>query len=318
MTDWLRPVPPGRPFHQLDRTDVHRWWRPALGLVLMLVLAVGVTVVFVVWLVVMVWTLTGDWLEFAGTGDALFVNGMANLFALLGSLAVLLPVVWFVTLVINRRWIGTLASVEGHIRWRWLLLCLVPAAAYMGLAIAASYGLDAVWPASDDGGTWPGWHAFWPPLLMIVLLVPFQAAAEEFIFRGWLLQAIGSWTFETRGGVLANVFGTAWPAIMLSALPFVAGHTYTDWGILDIGVFAVVTGWVTVKTGGLEAAIALHVVNNITGMTFSAAEGDLSLAEGSVPFPDVASDVVSFVLWALAVVWIFGHTGSRRPMKRLS
>ena len=318
MTPWLRPVPPGRPFHQLDRTDVHRWWRPVVGLVLMLVLAVAVTFVFVLGLVITVWTLTGEWLNFASSGDALFENRLANLFALLGSLAVLLPVVWFVTLVINRRWLGTLASVEGHLRWKWLLLCLVPAAAYMGLAIAASYGFDAVWPASDEGGAWPGWHAFWPPLLVIVLLVPFQAAVEEYVFRGWLLQAIGSFTFESRGGLLAKIFGTAWPAILCAALPFVAGHTYTDWGILDIGAFAVVAGWVTVKTGGLEAAIALHVVNNMTSMTFSAAEGDLSLAQGSVPLPDVISDVVPLVLWALVVVWMFRHTGSKRPMKRLS
>ena len=318
MVPWLRPIAPGRPFHQLDRTDVHRWWRPAVGLVLMLVLAVAVTTIFVLWLVATVWALTGEWLDFASSGDALFVSPLANLFALLGSLTVLLPVVWFVTLVINRRWIGTLASVEGHVRWRWLLLCLVPAAAYMGLAIAASYGFDAVWPAADDGGAWPGWHAFWPPLLVIVLLVPFQAAAEEYVFRGWLLQAVGSCTFESRGGLLAKVFGTAWPAILLSALPFVAGHTYTDWGIIDIGAFAVVVGWVTVNTGGLEAAIALHVVNNMTSMTFSAAEGDLSLEQGSVPLPDVVSDIVPLVLWALVVVWMFRHTGSKRPMKRLS
>jgi len=175
-----------------------------------------------------------------------------------------------------------------------------------------------VWPAPDDGGAWPGWEAFWPALLVIVLLVPFQAAAEEYIFRGWLLQAIGSWTFETRGGLLAKVFGTAWPAILLSALPFIAGHAYTDWGILDIGAFAVAAGWVTVQTGGLEAAIALHVVNNMVSMAFSSAEGDLSLEQGSIPLPDVLSDVVPLVLWALAVVWIYRHTGSRRPMKRLS
>jgi membrane protease YdiL (CAAX protease family) len=153
---------------------------------------------------------------------------------------------------------------------------------------------------------------------MIVLLVPFQAAAEEYVFRGWLLQAIGSCTLEARSRILAKVFGTAWPAILLSALPFMAGHAYTDWGILDVGAFAVAAGWVTVKTGGLEAAIALHVVNNLTSIGLPAAEGDLSLEQGSVPLPEVISDVVALALWALAVVWLHRHTGSRRPMKRLS
>lgn len=322
MTAWLRPIPPGRPFHQLDRTDVHRWWRPAVGFVVLLLLAVAVTIAFVLGFVVIVWIVTGEWLDFASSGDALLVDPLANLFAFLGSLAVLLPVVWLVTVAINRRGIGSLASVEGRLRWRWLLLCLVPAAAYMGLAFAASYGADVVWPSAPEPGGWPGWDAFWPPLLVIVLLVPFQAAAEEYVFRGWLLQALGSITLENRDGVwgrrLAKILRTAWPAILLSALPFVAGHGYTDWGVLDIGVFAVVAGWATVRTGGLEAAIALHVVNNATGMTVSAAYGDLSLAQGSVPMHEVIIDVALLVLWALAVAWLFDHTGSRRPMKRLS
>jgi hypothetical protein len=42
------------------------------------------------------------------------------------------------------------------------------------------------------------------------------------------------------------------------------------------------------------------------------------LEQGSVPLPDVISDVVPLLIWALAVVWMFGHTGSKRPMKRLS
>jgi membrane protease YdiL (CAAX protease family) len=136
------------------------------------------------------------------------------------------------------------------------------------------------------------------------------------MFRGWLLQAVGSFTAEGRR--LGRVFGTPWPAIILSSLPFVAGHAYTDWGLLDIGAFAVVTAWITVRTGGLEAGIALHVVNNMVGMALSATEGDLSLTQGSVPLPEVLGDVVPLLLWAWVIVWLFDHTGSRRPMKRLS
>jgi len=313
---WLQPIPPDRPFHQLDRTELHRWWRPVLGFVVMVVMAIGMTIAFVLSFVVTVWSLTGEWLEFASSGDALFTNDTANLFALLASLAILLPLVWLVTLLINRRRIGTLSSVEGHLRWRWLLLCLLPAAGYMGLAIAGSYGIGALWPSAEEAGRWPGWHAFWPLVLMIALLVPFQAAAEEYLFRGWLLQAVGSFTAEGR--TLGRIFGTPWPAIVLSSVPFVAGHGYTDWGLLDIGAFAVAAAWVTIRTGGLEASLALHIVNNLTGMILSASEGDVSLEQGSIPLPEVLGDVVSLLVWAFVVVWMFDHTGSRRPMKRLS
>ena len=318
---WLRPIPTGRPFHQLDRTDVHRWWRPVIGLAVMLFAAIAITTGFVVTLLVMVRAVTGEWLRFSSTGQNLFTNDLANLFALLGSLAILLPLVMVVTLVVNRRPAGSLASVEGRLRWRWMLLCLLPAAGYMGLTLAAFSVADAVHPSAANSGAWVGWHAFWLPALVVLLLVPFQAAAEEYIFRGWLLQAIGSFTAETRhrgGRLLAPILGSAWPAILLSTVPFIFGHAYTDWGILDIGAFAVVAGWITVKTGGIEAAIALHIVNNMTGMVLSAAEGDLSLEQGAVPLPDVIIDVVPLVLWAAVVLWMFGHTGSKRPMKRLS
>ncbi|HJR89683.1 MAG TPA: CPBP family intramembrane glutamic endopeptidase [Aeromicrobium sp.] len=267
-------------------------------------------------MVVAVRLTTGVWLEVASSGEEVFTNDVANLFALLATLGILLPLVWVVTLVVHRRWLGTLSSVEGHLRWRWMLLCLVPAVGYIGIAFAAGYGVDALWPSREEGGPWPGWHAFWPPLLMIVLLVPFQAAAEEYVFRGWLLQSLGSFTGE--GHRMGRLFGSPWPAIIVSSVPFVAGHAYTDWGILDIGAFAVIVGWVTVRTGGLEAAIALHVVNNMTGMILSASEGDLAIDQGAVPLPEVVVDVAAMLVWALVVVWMFGHTGSKRPMKRLS
>jgi hypothetical protein len=59
-------------------------------------------------------------------------------------------------------------------------------------------------------------------------------------------------------------------------------------------------------------------VNNVFGMTAAAYEGDLSLEQGSIPWTDTLTNAVPLVVWALVVVWMFRHTGSKRPMKRLS
>ena len=308
MTSWLRPVPPSRPFHQLARNDVYRWWRPVLGLVFIVVFGMGVMIALVLGMELAYWAFTGRWLEF-GSGEVLFTNDLANLFALIGSIAILLPVILLATLVVDRRPLGTLSSVTGHLRWRWLLWCLLPAVAYMLASFAMSLVVELFVPSSESYA-WIGWAEFWPALLIIVLLVPVQAAAEEYAFRGWLMQAIGSWT--------ARFGSSAWPAIVVSAVPFVVGHGYTDWGPVDIALFAVATGWVVVHTGGLEAAIALHVVNNLTGLTAAASEGDLALAQGAVPWTDTVTTVVPLLLWVVTVVWMFRQTGSRRPMKRLS
>jgi membrane protease YdiL (CAAX protease family) len=311
MTGWLRPIPPGRPFHQLGRNDAYRWWRPLGSLLFIAVCGVGAMLALALGMLIAVWTVTGHWLEFAGSGDELFTNDLANLFALIASVAILLPIVLVAALLIDRRTIGSLSSVQGHLRWRWLAWCLLPAIGYVLASIGISVLLELVVPSPDQhAGHWVGWADFWPALLVIALLVPVQAAAEEYAFRGWLLQAIGSWT--------ARFGNSAWPAILISAVPFVIGHGYTGWGPVDIGMFAVATGWVVVYTGGLEAGIALHVVNNVFGMTAAAYEGDLSLEQGSIPWTDTLTNTVPLVVWALVVVWMFRHTGSKRPMKRLS
>lgn len=314
MTAWLRPVPSSRPYHQLARNDVHRWWRPLVALLFIAVFGTGAMLALVLGMVIIVWIVTGEFLEFgSGSGTELFTNDLANLFALIASVAILLPVVLTATLLVERRPIGSLSSVQGRLRWRWLTLCLLPAVAYILASFGASVLLELFVPSdaeTGETGQWVGWADFWPALLIIVLLVPVQAAAEEYVFRGWLLQAVGSWT--------ARLGSTAWPAILISAIPFVVGHGYTDWGPVDIGLFAVATGWVVIRTGGLEAGIALHVVNNITGMAAAAYEGDISLEQGSVPWTDTLTTAIPLVVWALVVVWMFRHTGSKRPMKRLS
>jgi membrane protease YdiL (CAAX protease family) len=282
-----------------------------VALLFIAVLGVAATLALTVGMLVVVWLVTGHWLRFTGSGDELFANDLANLFAVIASVAVLLPVVLLAVLLIDRRSIGSVSSVQGHLRWRWLVLCLLPAVGYVLASVGLSFLLELVAPSRDQhSGDWVGWSGFWPALLVIVLLVPVQAAAEEYAFRGWLLQAIGSWT--------ARFGSSAWPAILISAIPFVVGHGYTDWGPVDIGLFAVATGWVVVHTGGLEAGIALHVVNNVFGMTAAAYEGDLSLKQGSIPWTGTLTSAVPLIVWALVVMWMFGHTGSRRPMKRLS
>jgi hypothetical protein len=103
MTTWLRPVPPGRPFHQLARNDVYRWWRPLVAVLFIAVFSLGAMLALALVMLLAVWAVTGHWLEFAGSGDELFTNDLANLFALIASVAILLPVVLVATLLIDRR-----------------------------------------------------------------------------------------------------------------------------------------------------------------------------------------------------------------------
>lgn len=88
-------------------------------------------------------------------------------------------------------------------------------------------------------------------LVLIIVLVPFQAVAEELVFRGLFMQVIGAW--------LKN----PWFAILIPSVGFALAHIYDIWGLAAVGLLGGVAAWLTWRTGGLEAAMAIHIVNNL-------------------------------------------------------
>ena len=123
---------------------------------------------------------------------------------------------------------------------------------------------------------------------MALVLTPFQAAAEEYLFRGWIVQTFGA------------VVRSPWPGVAVSAVLFALVHegaTASAWGFADLVVFAVALSLVTLRTGGLEAALALHMVHNAVSWVVSAAYG----ATGSIAdYTEVGAGV--FVISALGMV----------------
>ncbi|MFD0683148.1 CPBP family intramembrane glutamic endopeptidase [Actinomadura fibrosa] len=303
------PAPPGTPFHRMARTAAHRWWRPLVGTIAVAAVGFGSALVLMLVGMVIRVAVTGEAPDTSGSDDSIFGDATADLAFNLASLAVFLPFTLLAAWGIQRRRPGTLSSVAGRLRWRWLLTCC-------GLAIlfcVVSYGSSilASTLVHDDSGSdehWVGWSRFVAPALVIILLVPFQAAAEEYVFRGWLLQAVGACTLETLKGrvgrALSVVFRTPWPGIVVGSALFTAGHGYTGWGMADIFFFGALAAWLAVRSGGLEAGIALHVFNNLMAFLGPAAVGKLDIEQGGVPWQYVLADVVPMALYAAVVVWL--------------
>ncbi|WP_052001021.1 type II CAAX prenyl endopeptidase Rce1 family protein [Micrococcus luteus] len=140
-------------------------------------------------------------------------------------------------------------SVEGRVRWRWLARCVVVLTPLFLAYVLGTWALDGA-PTAPRAQDW-----VWL-LVMAFVLTPFQAAGEEYLFRGWLLLAVGTWI---RRPVVAVAVTAA-----LSAAAFSLAHGSLDpWILLDLAAFAVAAVLLTWRTGGLEAAVALHVVNNV-------------------------------------------------------
>ncbi|GAA0586160.1 CPBP family intramembrane metalloprotease [Kribbella sandramycini] len=328
---WAQPAPreprvipaaPGTPFHRLARTSTHRWWRPILGTLSLGVLVGCVTVgVFIVWLIVH--TILGG-AEPSGdvNGNEIFGNPTEDLALTLVMLGILIPLAPLVAWLLQRRPAWSVASVLNKIRWRWLALCCLPAFGYLVVSFGLGLLVDQLLPvteAASEPDAWVGFAKFIGPALVIIFLVPFQSSAEEFVFRGWLIQAIGAYgpdSAEGRFRWLRLVFRSPWPGIVIGGAAFVSAHGYTGWAMLDIFLFAVVAGWLTVRTGGLEAAIALHVLNNLFAFLLPAATGGLDswADQGGAPWTILLSDIPALAFVLFAVTWL----ANRKQVARVS
>ncbi|CAL8896505.1 type II CAAX endopeptidase family protein [Kocuria varians] len=271
-------------YHRLALADRnHRWWMPLVEGVLALAVYVVLSIAFgIVMALAVPEIITGDILAMDQMDPAVFL-------LLFGSVALMLPSALIARLALGPRPLGLIFSVAGRIRWRWLLTCLGVAAAVYVVVNLAGIGLDL----ATGGGTLefalaPG--IGWLVLLWLVV-VPLQCTAEEVVFRGYLAQMVGRWLKHP-----------AW-AILLPVPLFVLGHDYDVWGLASVGIMAVTMGLVTWRTGGLEAGIALHVVNNMV-VTLMGMVGLADMNETSGSPSDLVTEVILNGAYLALVFWL--------------
>ncbi len=229
-----------RPYVHQMRGPRHRWWRPLLAFVVVvatwLALAGALTTVF---------SVSG----LLSVSDAdVATDPAANLWSNL-LLAALIPATLFGLWVGHRRSPWRVLSVTRRFRWGWMLWCTAVVTPLWAAYLALSWVVfdQEVLPRPEQ----------WAALIAVsVLTTPLQAAGEEVAFRGGLVQSVGSWF---RSPVVALVVTTP-----LSAGLFAAAHGSADpWIVLELGSLAVYGCYLAWRTGGLEAVIVVHVVNNL-------------------------------------------------------
>jgi hypothetical protein len=270
------------------------WWRPLLGLLLFSVLYAVAGIVLVV--VVLVTGVVPD-LAMADLTDVAVLL-VTNL-----SLIVAIPIIWLCWLVPHGLRIGWSSSVLGRLRWRLFLPWTWRALASLGVAVAASLliavaatGIDVTGPVSS-----------FPWMLLVVLATtPLQAAAEEYVFRGYLSQTIAGWIGRPRVG--AAVAG------VVSAALFSAAHGPPDVQTFlyrfAIGLALSAAVWLT---GGLEASIALHAVNNVVIFLLAGALGDRAAAAEPGGVVGWATSLLGMVGMAAFVAWVAVARSRVRP-----
>lgn len=215
------------------------WWRWVLVLLLTFVAAVTTGVL----LMGILRTIFGS-------------TSLGHLWLTFLSLAVYLPCLLFFARLFHG--VPARAFLTSHPRFRWKRL-FQAAGFWLAAMLLTELVTFLFRPAAYH------WHfdpATFPSVLVCALLVvPFQAAAEEALFRGYLLQG------------LTRLFRNPWVAMAATSLAFFALHATNPefqkfglgFAIANYLVMGLFFGAIVLIDGGLEAAIGIHAINNVYG-----------------------------------------------------
>ena len=194
----------------------------------------------------------------------------------LTALAVCFPAALLAVNIAGRRKLGSLFSVAGKFRWPLMFRAMAISLVAIGLAYALSNAFFDDVTITMDGTALA-------ILALTLVLVPFQATAEELLFRGVAAQAIGSWL---RHPAFAFIIPTP---------VFVALHVYDYLGLVDVAVFALCAGFLAWATGGLEVPIGFHIANNWVAIGTAAFVGQ-NPAEPLITLPTTIFSVSTTLL----------------------
>ncbi|GAB4000280.1 hypothetical protein GCM10028771_36190 [Nocardioides marmoraquaticus] len=271
------------------------WLRPLAGVVL---LALGA--VLVAPLLLQPLYLVGLRLEGGAVGEVtasylLYVNlSIAALVPLSFALA------WWLHGV-RPRW---LTSVAPGLRWRLLLACtgLAVVSLFLALVVGALLPMGDVTGVEGSGGAGEVGSSAALVAAVVLLTTPLQAIGEEYGYRGYLLQAVGAMS------------GRPWVAVAVSSLVFALAHgTQNPPLFLDRLAFGVIAGTTVVLLGGLEAGIAMHVVNNLVAFGLAIATGSVAeaLTVSEVSWWRILVTVTQHGSYLLLVLWAARRLGVR-------
>lgn len=269
-----------------------RWWRSVLAIVMVVVLFAMLGFVAVKsldWLVSL--PALGERFGSSWRHSPVFDMLLAHLALMLLIPPCLLAAKW------GFRYDGLLWSVAGRLRWGWLWRCAAVALAGMLILLLLNAALGSMpmrWQLEPKA---------WVLVLMALLLTPWQALAEELLFRGVLLQAVGSW--------FARPLMAVWVATLVSSVLFALVHGQQSPAVfLDRLLMGVLLCWLAYRTQGLEASIALHIVNNQVTFLLATVTGTLESALSAAQVSQL--EVVLHVACVLAVALVLGWWYGRR------
>lgn len=232
----------------------NNWWRYLIGLLLIgvfwqLIGAIPLTILFVMVLedgnpATDVDSVT---LQFEG------INYLWPYLAINFTLLSMLIGVFLTTTLLHKRPFLTLITALESISWHRLFLGF---SVYFVL-IATVTSLEALWRPENFQFSLD-MQKFLLFLPLAILITPLQAAAEELLFRGYIMQWFGRLGWHFIFPVIAS--STLFMLAHLTNPEVTKGNYLIPLLYLFLGLFLAI---ITVKSNSLELAIGVHTANNL-------------------------------------------------------
>ena len=220
--------------------EKYRWYKPILvfilGLIIFLILDLIVTFAF-----------TGvygwDAIEAIIAGGYEVLNTDVGQIVTDLGVIVMIPALYLATKIIRDRPFSSYASSRGGWNYKLYLKALI-----IPFILYIVFGFVSLIFDKPDGTM----HFTIQFFIITLILVPLQCIAEEYVFRGLIMQTFGSW------------FKIPILAIILQAIVFGLCHGYNNLGNIEVLISGLVMGFLTWKTNGIEVSSALHTANNLS------------------------------------------------------
>ncbi len=312
------PHPEPRSYPLMLRTWDYRWWKPLVGFIVLIVGGMVVMPLLLMPVLALGVLLEGGSGSFmqrfldATTLESVTPSAMLYLNLSLGSLTLISMAIVRYVHRLRPRW---LASVFPGIRWKFLFACFGLSFVALFVSLVASAFLPAD-TSGIEGEPNKLTGILIATAIVILLTTPLQAIGEEYAFRGYLMQAIGSFV---HGAAEAMGISKVWmtriavtSALVLTSALFALAHGVQNFPLFfDRFAFGLMAGLVVVLVGGLEAGIALHILNNLVAFALAIAFGDLqgALQVSEVSWWQVPVTLVQNGVYLVLVLYVARRMG---------
>lgn len=255
----------------------YKWYKPILTLVLGIVIYIIVVMVYGA----IMYTLFPGMLNGISSFSYDDVNtytfkGVASFFIVV----LFIPVLYLASRITNERAFTTFTSSRGG--WNWRIFTKSSLVSFICISIPIIV-MDLMM-----GRLRPFEFTIFT-LILTIILVPLQCVAEEYVFRGLIMQTLGSW-------IKVPII-----AVIIQTLIFTWLHPYNLLGQISIFIMGLIYGLAAYYFKGLEVSSAMHILNNLSSALMLGI--GFGIIQTNVNMLDFTVTTLSSLL-ALAVLYI--------------